>query len=133
MAENSTIISVGLTEEDGYGNLWVTPQGGGDKIKIGVKRKNLHPLFEQGKSVMLEWQTYNKIPYVSNAKLVEGALPEGKTEKPIKVSDSEKASAETQKTRAVALSYSKDLACAKIIGVEDMRRWADKFIEYMKE
>ena len=44
------IITVGVTETDGYGNLWVTPQGGGDKVKIAAKRKQLHPLFQQGRA-----------------------------------------------------------------------------------
>lgn len=75
MENNSTIIVVGVTETDGYGNLWVTPAGGGDKVKIGEKRSQLHPLFEQGKAVMLHWETYRNRPYVANAKLVEGELP----------------------------------------------------------
>jgi hypothetical protein len=70
-----TIIVVGVTETDGFGNLFVTPQGGGDKIKIGVKRQHLYPLFEQGRAVMLHWETYMNKPYVADAKLVEGELP----------------------------------------------------------
>ena len=75
MADKDTIIMVGVTELDGYNNLWVTPQGGGDKIKIGAKRKYLHPIFEQGKAVMLHWETYKDKTYVSDAKLVAGELP----------------------------------------------------------
>ena len=73
---DDTIITVGVTEKDGYGNLWVTPQGGGDRIKIAQKREHLHELFEQGKAVRLHWETYMNKPYVSDAKLVEGELPE---------------------------------------------------------
>ena len=75
MAENNTIIVVGKTEKDQYGNLLVTPAGGGTQIKIGNKRSQLFDLFQQGKAVMLEWQTYMDKPYVANAKLVEGELP----------------------------------------------------------
>jgi len=70
-----TVIVVGVTREDGYGNLWVTPAGGGEEVKIGEKRSQLHPLFEQGKAVMLHWETYKNRPYVSDAKAVEGELP----------------------------------------------------------
>ena len=75
MSENDTIIVVGVTRIDGYGNLWVTPAGGGDEVKIGAKRKQLHDLFQQGKAVMCHWETYMNKPYVSDAKLVEGELP----------------------------------------------------------
>jgi len=70
-----TIIVVGVTEMDSYGSLWVTPQGGGDRIKIAGKRERLHPLFEQGKAVLLHWETYMNKPYVADAKPVEGELP----------------------------------------------------------
>ena len=75
MADKDTIIVVGVTREDEYGNLWITPAGGGDEVKIAGKRKQLHPLFQQGKAVMLHWETYMNRPYVSDAKLVEGELP----------------------------------------------------------
>jgi len=70
-----TIIKVGTTEIDEYGNLLVTPSGGGDKIKIAQKRTHLHHLFEQGNTVALHWETYMNKSYVANANLVEGELP----------------------------------------------------------
>ncbi len=76
MADKDTIIVVGVTREDEYGNLWVTPAGGGDEVKIGEKRSQLHELFEQGKAVMLHWETYRNRAYVSDARLVEGELLE---------------------------------------------------------
>jgi hypothetical protein len=82
MNQNDTIIVVGVTETDGYGNLWVTPQGGGDKVKIAKKRENLHSLFQQGKAVLLHWETYMNKTYVSDAKLVGGELPP-----PVKTND----------------------------------------------
>ncbi len=75
MDKSDTIIVVGITELDEYNNLWITPQGGGDKVKIGAKREHLHPLFEQGKAVLLHWETYRNRTYVADAKLVEGELP----------------------------------------------------------
>ena len=75
MTENFTVIVVGKTEVDQYGNLLVTPQGGGDKIKIAAKRSNLHPLFQQGRAIKLDWQTYMNKPYVADAVAVEGELP----------------------------------------------------------
>ncbi len=72
---NDTVIVVGVTRVDGYNNLWVTPAGGGEEIKVGAKRGNLHSLFQQGKAIMLHWETYKNISYVSDAKLVEGELP----------------------------------------------------------
>lgn len=78
MEDNDTIIVVGQTEKDGYGNLWATPQGKEDAVKISYKRQHLHHLFEQGKAIILHWETYKGKPYVANARLVEGELPEGK-------------------------------------------------------
>jgi len=76
MADKDTIIVVGVTRTDGYNNLWVTPAGGGEEVKIGEKRSHLHELFQQGKGVMLHWETYKNRTYVADAKLVEGKLPE---------------------------------------------------------
>jgi hypothetical protein len=75
MDDKDTVIVVGATETDEYGNLWVTPQGGGDRVKIAKKREHLHPLFQQGKAVLLHWETYMNKPYVKNADPVEGKLP----------------------------------------------------------
>lgn len=75
MDDKDTIVVVGATEKDQYGNLWVTPQGGGDKIKIAKKRENLHQFMEQGRAILLHWETYMNKPYVSDAKPVEGELP----------------------------------------------------------
>ena len=75
MDEQDTIIVVGHTEVDSFGNLWVTPQGGGERIKIAKKRENLHPIFQQGQAVLLSWQTYMNKPYVADAKPVSGELP----------------------------------------------------------
>lgn len=83
MNENQTVIIVGVTETDEYGHLWVTPQGGGDRVKIAKKREQLHPLFQQGKAVMLKWQTYMDKPYVADAQLVEGNLPPPKAPEPL--------------------------------------------------
>ena len=70
------VIVVGHTEKDGFGNLWVTPKGGGERIKIAAKREGLHGLFQQGVAVMLDWQTYMYKPYVADAKLVGEQLGE---------------------------------------------------------
>jgi hypothetical protein len=78
LTNKDTIITVGVTEVDQYGNLLVTPKGGGDKVKIGSKRAHLHPLFQQGKALILHWEIYNNRPYVSDAKWVEGELPEAR-------------------------------------------------------
>ncbi len=75
MADQDTVIVVGATRVDEYGNLWVTPQGRGEEVKIAKKREKLHPLFAQGKAVMCHWETYMDKPYISGAKLVEGELP----------------------------------------------------------
>lgn len=71
-----TVIVVGKTEVDGWGNLWITPKDKGDRVKIAKKREKLHPLFEQGKAVLLHWEVYMDKPYVANAELVTGNLPE---------------------------------------------------------
>lgn len=117
MDNKDTVITVGVTREDEYGNLWVTPQGGDKEIKIASKRSNLHPLFEQGKAIMLHWETYRNIPYVSDAKLVEGELPEPR--EPIEPKEDKptppqppRMEASNLKNRAFALSYAKDLVVA---------------------
>ena len=82
--QNKTIITVGHVEADEFGNLWVTPAGGGDRIKIGAKRKQLHPIFQQGKVIQLHWETYMNKPYVSDAKQVTGeSLPPPTKPKPM--------------------------------------------------
>lgn len=73
---NDTVVVVGVTRTDEWNNLWITPAGGGDEVKVSAKRAGLHPLFQQGKAVMLHWETYKNVPYVSDAKSVEGNLPE---------------------------------------------------------
>jgi len=75
MANKDTIIVVGQVRQDEYNNIWVTPKGGGDEVKIAAKRSQLHKLFEQGKAVMLHWETYKGKNYVADAKPVEGELP----------------------------------------------------------
>ena len=67
-----TIIKVALTRTDEYGNLWVTPAGGGVEVKIGEKRNSLFPLFQQGNTVSLHWETYKDKPYVKDAKQIVG-------------------------------------------------------------
>ena len=75
-----TIIIVARTEVDGFGNLQVTDKEG-NVIKIAQKREKLFPLFEQGKAVELDWQTYMNKDYVADARPVAGNLPES-TEPP---------------------------------------------------
>jgi len=70
-----TVIVVAVTETDQYGNLQVTAKEGGI-VKIAKKREHLFGLFQQGKAVELDWQTYMNKDYVADARLVEGALPE---------------------------------------------------------
>ena len=114
--ESNTVITVGITETDEYGNLWVTPAGGGDKIKIGVKRKQLHPIFQQGKVIQLHWETYMDKPYVSDAKQVTGeSLPPPIKPKPepikLKISSD---NTEHLKIKSMALAYIKDIYVALI-------------------
>lgn len=90
--DTDTIIVVATTRIDGSGNLWVAPKGDGDEVKIAAKRSNLHPLFQQGKAILLDWQTYLGKSYVANAKLVEGELPPDRDQriidtKPVKTTD----------------------------------------------
>lgn len=70
--KTDTIIVVGQRRTDEFNNLWVTPKSGGAEIKIGEKRKQLHPLFQSGNKVSLEWDNYNNNDYVKDAKLVSG-------------------------------------------------------------
>ena len=141
----NTIIKVGTTEIDEYGNLLVTPSGGGDKIKIAQKRTHLHHLFEQGNTVALHWETYMNKSYVANANLVEGepplvkeAVKEGakvtSVEKPTEIKPAPLGDA---KNRAFALSYAKDLAVAaqstigKELSSDNIIALAKKFAKYL--
>ncbi len=67
-----TIIKVGVTRTDDYGNLWVTPTDGGQEVKIGEKRSALFPIFQQGNTVSLHWETFKNKPYVKDAKQIAG-------------------------------------------------------------
>ena len=68
-----TVIVVAKTETDGYGNLLVTDKEG-KQVRVNKKHESLHPLFEQGKAVELDWQIYQGKDYVANARLVEEVL-----------------------------------------------------------
>ena len=72
---DNTIITVESTKLDGYGNLMVTPKGGGKDIRIGAKRPQLFAFFSEGAAVELIWDNFKDKDYVSDAKLVEGSLP----------------------------------------------------------
>ena len=86
--DKPTEIIVASVRDDEYGNRWVTPQGGGEEIKIGEKRHQLHELFQQGNKVALQWETYtNKekhktYTYVSDAALVSGETKKKEDEPP---------------------------------------------------
>lgn len=153
MDNKDVIIVVGVTELDQYGNLIVTDKDG-NKFKIAAKRSTLHPLFQQGKAIMLHYETYMDKPYVASAKPVEGNLPA--PVKPQQVPDpkdmppkslTELLKQETgskppdakktdPKNRAFALSYSKDISVAKITkgdkvtGLETLRI-AELFRQYL--
>ena len=71
---DDTIIVVGTTEKDQYGNLNVTCKDG-NQVRVNKKHEGLHHLFEQGKAIKLHWETYQNKTYVADAVLVEGELP----------------------------------------------------------
>lgn len=142
-----TIITVEHTELDGYGNLTVTTKAGGEPIKIGEKRSHLHPLFEPGVAIELDWQTFNNRKYVADARLVEGELPppvkpsmggsEGDPPKQEKVIPDDKmtkedwANRDAKRDRSVTLAYAKDLAAAGQIEVTKIIFHADLFDKWV--
>ena len=134
MAEQDTVIVVATTEIDEYGNLIVTDKGGG-KTKIGKKREYLFPIFQQGKAVLLHWETYMNRPYVANAKLAAGELPQA-TLKPDTGESTPKEKVEdrdtTTRLRSMILSYCKDLAVADKIKVEQIVPQADRFYNWVE-
>jgi len=67
---------------DEYGNMWVTPTGGGTEIKIAEKRSHLHEQFQEGLATNAHWEAYKGKNYVSDAKLVGSILPD-KSEPPV--------------------------------------------------
>ena len=135
-------IVVASRELNDYGTLIVTTAEG-KEVKIGKGRAHLHPLFEDGNMVMVKYATGDYGEYVADAELVVDA--EGKKLSPVKptaeapksttpkATDAPKPkSPDDERLRSVAASYAKDLACAKLIGIEDMGRWADRFIRYIR-
>ena len=72
---DNTIITVESTLIDSYGNMMVTPKGGGKDIRIGVKRKKLFAFFSDGVAVELIWSNFNNNDYVSDARIVGDSLP----------------------------------------------------------
>jgi len=143
---NDTIIVVGVTRMDGYGNMFITPKGGGDEVKVGSKRSRLHEMFQQDRAVMLHWETYKNIPYVADAKLVEGELPPPKKpvgpplqqgEEPPIVTEAKKMGAKVTsvdniKNRAVAVSYAKDAWIAGKIEKGELGEMANWFLKYIE-
>jgi len=126
-----TIIVVGYTEIDEYGNLLVTDKGGG-VTRIAKKRERLFTLFQQGQAVELDWQTYMNKDYVADAKLVEGALPP--PVEPLSASvpvGSHSRETSTSKNRSYALSYVKDLAVADKIPVDKILSYAELFLRWL--
>lgn len=74
MSDNM-IITVKSTRLDGFGDMWVTHEGGDDEVKIARKRSHLQELFLPGRAVMLHYEKYKGWDYVVDAKLVEKELP----------------------------------------------------------
>ena len=72
---DNTIITVESAKVDSYGNLMVTPKGGGNDIRIGVKRKQLFSFFSDGAAVELIWDSFKNKDYVADVRLVGESLP----------------------------------------------------------
>ena len=127
---SESIIVVAQTSTNEYGDLLITTKGG-EQVKIKAKRSNLFPLFEQGKAVMLEWQTYQNHPYIANAKLVEGELPPPQEPVSPGGETSQKSERQNNSQKGYALSYSKDLAVSGNIKFNQVIFVAELFNQYL--
>ena len=117
--------------------------GTGEELKVKYGRegklKAKWGLLQIGKAVTFTMTDFTKpdgakIPFVSDIATVEGELPEAVDPPKGETPDQYKPALSQDETRirSMALSYAKDLAVAKLIGTEDMKRWASEFIKYIK-
>lgn len=130
MEENQIIVD--HTDMDIYGNMFVYPSDGRERIKIGEKRKHLHPLFQQGNAVLLHWDTYLDKIYVAGASLiktdsVKDEVPPVKPQQQVKVAHSEPPPPRGNNTsqRSISISYAKDLVVSGKIPVNSLLAYAE--------
>jgi hypothetical protein len=154
--ERYEVITVKSAVKNSYGDLVVN--GG---IKIGKKRENIFPVFQLGAEVNLGYASYMNKEYVATAEqtgkhevpsLVDAAksmgaelanpplkgdrfnpeydkYPPERLPQPIKSTPVKEPA--NDRIKSMALSYSKDLAVAGKIRLEEINTYADKFIEYI--
>ncbi len=132
------IIVVGGVGTNDYGDLTFTDKDGG-QYKVSVKRKQyFEGVITSGVAVQLNYAVYKGKEYIYSATQVKDQLPP--PQQPIPPPAIQQVGAETANTklsgddirnRAMAISYSKDLACAGKIEAGEITNYADKFLNWM--
>ncbi len=128
--ERTAILVVSSTKQNQYGDLIVTDKEGTEH-KVGNKRPHLFDQFQENRAVEVGYSSYMNREYIAAAHLVEGELPDPKESGKMPVEHTEKAPstvktdtesvkirsmaiAPDNKNRSFALSYAKDIYCARI-------------------
>lgn len=133
-------------EEDEYDHkpFRVVTLGTGQTLKVKQGREGAlmakWGLLQEGVAIHFKMKDYMKqgvaYPFVDDIETVEGELPEPVKattipvpEEPLKWAG---ISADEERRRSVSISYAKDLACHGKIGIDEMKRFANEFLKYMK-
>ncbi len=146
MAKDITGIITSVEDDDYEGKSFKkVTLGTGEVLKVKYGRegalKAKWGLLQEGVAIHFKMKDFTKggaaYPFVDDIETVEGALPEATEPSTVLVPEPPKVkwagiSADEERRRSVSISYAKDLACHGKIGVEDMKRFANEFLKYMK-
>lgn len=104
------------------------------KYGQGGALKAKWPILQVGVAIKFTMGVYNGKPFVQDIATVEGELlpPAQKTTVPEEPPKWAGISADEERRRSVSISYAKDLACHGKIGIDEMKRFANEFLKYMK-
>ena len=139
------VVLSGENRYDNYGNFFFKDKEDKER-KIGTKRENFQELCEliennPDRAITLKYDEYKKIKYIVGVELLEIPVDETKiTEQQIAAAATAPKSTPSlkpdPKNRSYALSYAKDIACARIqAGKEstpkDVLSMAELFTNYL--
>jgi len=118
-------IIVDHVKTNDYGDLVVVTKTG-NEYKIGVKRKQLHNVFQPNAEIVIGFASYMNKEYIAEAtasKQIVSTDTPIQTEKP-KIRDD-------TKERSMSIAYAKDLVVAGKIELKEVIIYANKFLEYI--
>ena len=136
----SEIIVIDTIGENEYADLTWTDKTGKD-YKVSAKRiKYFQDIIKPGMAVKLSFASAYGKEYIYKAELVSEKLAESASQapqsqiKPVELKTQREVLKEKvmpSKEKAFALSYSKDLAVAKIIRIDEVLAYAEMFYSYL--